>query len=74
MLEENIKQKLLTAQKNEITEYAIYRRIADIIKDEHNREVLSKIAEDEKRHYETWKSYTGTEVQPHATKICTTPF
>lgn len=62
-------KQLLKAQKNEITEYHIYSRLADSIKDKNNSKVLRKIGADEKRHYEIWKKYTGTEVKPSKWKI-----
>ena len=59
------KGKLLIAQKNEITEYYIYQKLASVIKDESNKKVLGKIAEDELRHYNIWKKYTHVEVKPN---------
>jgi len=60
---------LLEAQKNEITEYHIYTKLADSIKDNHNSDVLRKIGNDEKTHYEIWKKYTGKDVRPYRWKI-----
>ena len=60
---------LLKAQKNEITEYHIYTKLADSIKDEHNSSVLRKIGNDEKAHYEIWKKFTGKDVKPAKWKI-----
>lgn len=62
-------QQLIKAQKNEITEYHIYTRLADTIKDKKNSSVLRKIGEDEKRHYEIWKKYTGADVKPSRWQI-----
>jgi rubrerythrin len=55
---------LLKAQRNEITEYAIYSRLAQKTKDPHNEKVLRTIAEDEMQHYQVWESITGKEVKP----------
>jgi len=66
---ESIIPVLLKAQKNEITEYHIYSKLADSVKDEHNSGVLRKIGNDEKAHYEIWKKFTGIEVQPNRWKI-----
>jgi len=53
-----LKQKLLRLQKTEITEHHIYRRLA--LKMEYkNREILERIALDEKRHADSWRRYTG---------------
>jgi VIT1/CCC1 family predicted Fe2+/Mn2+ transporter len=62
-------QQLIKAQKNEITEYHIYTRLADTVKDKKNSSVLRKIGEDEKRHYEIWKKYTGIDVAPSKWQI-----
>jgi len=34
-----------------------------------NRSILLKIAEDEHRHYEIWRKYTGEDVEPNTLKI-----
>lgn len=62
------KEILLVFQKNEITEYHIYARLAKRAAGK-NRKVLKKISEDELRHYHMWKTYTGAEVSPDALKI-----
>lgn len=69
VLPPQIFKQLLKAQKNEITEYHIYSRLADSIKDKNNSEILRKIGSDEKRHYEIWKKYTGIEVKPSKWQI-----
>ena len=58
------KQIILAAQKAEITEHLIYKRLARTTKDEHNRKVLEKIAEDELRHHDFWKKITEKTVKP----------
>lgn len=59
------KTELLKAQRTEITEYHVYTRIAKTLPDENNRKIVEHIGEDEKRHYEIWKSYTGKAVKPN---------
>lgn len=55
-------------QRDEITEYHIYRYLAE--KEEgKNKEVLLKISDDELRHYNTWKEITGKEIEPDWNKI-----
>jgi len=56
-------------QENEITEYHIYKRIANAIGNANNREVLLRIAEEEKRHYAFWKRYSKEEVKPSGWRI-----
>ncbi|MDP6367919.1 MAG: ferritin family protein, partial [Nitrospinota bacterium] len=60
---DNTKKLMLKAQINEITEYHIYRKLAETSKDS-NKKVLNKIAEDELRHYNFWKAYTKKEANP----------
>ena len=57
-------KKLLTFQRNEITEHHIYARLARVAKGAENRQVLQKIADDELRHYHEWKKHTGCDVAP----------
>lgn len=63
-LTEDIKEKVILFQQTEITEYHIYKRLAKRIKSPENAKILDRIAEDELRHYNGWKKYTGEEVQP----------
>lgn len=58
-------QILLNFQRNEITEYHIYTRLARTIKSLENRKILEKIASDEHDHYTMWKTYTQMEVKPN---------
>ena len=61
---ETLRQRLLAAQRNEITEFNIYTRIAASLPKEDNRRVLEQIAADELRHYNEWKKYTHEEATP----------
>jgi len=61
---EPLRQRLLAAQRNEITEYNIYLRIAATMRDLENRKIIEQIANDELGHYQAWKKYTGQEVSP----------
>lgn len=63
-LDANLIQKLTTFQRNEITEYHIYSRLAKTIKSPENQAILEKIASDELKHYNLWKSYTNQDVKP----------
>ena len=69
MLTPEAKTQLLAYQRNEITEYHIYRRLAAMQRSPENRGVLERIAADEKRHYDLWRSYTGEEVRPDWTRV-----
>lgn len=65
----HIIEEIKKAQKNEITEHHIYLRLASVIKDRKNSEVLAKIGNDELRHYDIWKKFTKTDVKPSRWKI-----
>ena len=60
---------LIAMQQAEITEYHIYTKIAAAQKNTHNREVLTRIAQDELGHYEIWKQYTHQDVPPGIARI-----
>jgi VIT1/CCC1 family predicted Fe2+/Mn2+ transporter len=60
----DIRQQLLAFQRLEITEHYIYQHLARLVQPPENRAVLEKIAQDERRHYQDWKRYTGQEVHP----------
>jgi len=68
-LDQETKEKLLIYQRNEITEYHIYRRLASAIKSAENRQVLEKIAGEELRHSREWRAYTQQDVKPDQLKI-----
>jgi VIT1/CCC1 family predicted Fe2+/Mn2+ transporter len=68
-IDQPTRKKVLTFQKNEITEYYIYAKLSRIVKSKHNQEVLANISKDELRHYGIWKGFTGTEVKPARLKI-----
>ena len=64
-LSKEVRQQLLDFQKNEISEYHIYKKLAKSIKERENAKILDQIAEDELGHYEDWKKYTNEEVKPN---------
>jgi VIT1/CCC1 family predicted Fe2+/Mn2+ transporter len=69
MLDKAIFDKILTAQRNEITEHVIYSKLAQSITDPRNKSILKRISEDERKHYDLWKEYTHQEVKPSRLKI-----
>jgi len=68
-LSEDLRQKLLAFQRNEITEHHIYGQLARTIKSPENRRILEKIAQDELQHYHRWRSYTQQDVAPDSLKV-----
>lgn len=65
----NIMEQILRAQKNELTEYYIYKKLSKKIKDKKNSTILKKISEEEFEHYKFWKNITGKDVKPDKFKI-----
>lgn len=62
-------QDYLKAQKNEITEHYIYKKLSEIEKNPSNKKILNEISQDEQGHYNIFKKYTETEVKPNRKKI-----
>ena len=69
MLDQKILAQILTAQKNEITEFYLYGKLARSTKSPHNREILQKIAAEEKEHYDFWAKQTGQKLTPKFFKL-----
>jgi len=68
-ISQDVREQLLTYQENEITEYHIYKKLAQAIKSPENSRVLSEIADDELRHYHDWRKYTEEDVEPNRLKV-----
>lgn len=68
-ISEDIREKLLVYQKNEITEHHIYKMLAKAVKSPGNRRVLEEIAHDELEHYRVWRTHTEQDVKPDKLKI-----
>ncbi|MDR0374771.1 MAG: VIT1/CCC1 transporter family protein [Treponema sp.] len=58
----------LVCQKNEITEYRIYTKLAELCPNDHNARILRSLAQDERRHSLFWESHTGRKMAPGAFK------
>jgi len=63
-LSESVRKQVLVFQQTEITEHHIYRRLAKRVKSPENARIIAQIAEDELRHYNSWKKYTNQDIQP----------
>jgi len=59
-----LKNKILRAQKDEITEYHIYKKLAARVKGEGDRRTLLKISEEELAHYNFFKKFSGEDISP----------
>jgi len=64
-----LRRQLLAMQRNEITEYHVYKRLAQRQTDTHNRDVLQRIAEEERNHHDFWQGYTGVPANPSRLQI-----
>ena len=63
-LSELLRKEIFNAQRNEITEYHVYKNIAKTLPDAENRRIVEAIAEDELRHSKKWAEYTGKTAKP----------
>jgi VIT1/CCC1 family predicted Fe2+/Mn2+ transporter len=68
-LKNEVKKTVLTAQNNEITEYFIYKKLSQSMKNPNQRKVLKRISEDELKHYKFWRKITEKDVKPDKLKI-----
>ena len=60
--------RIIKIQRNEITEYNVYRKLARVVPHKADTEIIEKIATQEKNHYEIWKNVTGQSVKPSKIK------
>lgn len=61
-------------QKNEITEYFVYKKLSEWERDERNKKIFLEIAEDELKHFNQLKNYTKKDLKPDKIKIFLTLF
>ena len=61
--------RIRAVQRAEITECEIYRRLARRMKDGGNREILERIAGDERRHHDFWERLTGSGERPSRLRV-----
>jgi VIT1/CCC1 family predicted Fe2+/Mn2+ transporter len=65
MVEREIENTILAAQRSEITEHFVYQKLSQSAMDPHNKSVLKQISDDELIHYNFWKKYTHRDVNPN---------
>jgi VIT1/CCC1 family predicted Fe2+/Mn2+ transporter len=70
-MNDTMRAQLLRYQKNEISEYHIYTKLAHMLPASENRNTLERIAADELRHADVWQTYTQQEVTPDRVKVWT---
>ncbi len=69
MDEKQLRKDLIRFQRNEITESIVYTKLAKIEKNPENKEVLLRIAADEKRHFEILRKHTCQTIRPNHWRI-----
>jgi VIT1/CCC1 family predicted Fe2+/Mn2+ transporter len=67
-LDRSTLEGLLKAQKNEITEFLIYKKLSQSENNAENKRILSQISNDELKHYNIWKSHTRRNIRPSLLK------
>ncbi|GHV48452.1 membrane protein [Spirochaetia bacterium] len=70
--DEELLKAVKAMQRNEITEYHIYTRLAARCRDAHNAQVLRSVGDAEKRHADFWQSKTGVNIKPDMFKVAVT--
>ncbi len=65
----DLQQAMRRLQEEEITGHHIYLKLAETIKNADNAAVLRRIAGEERRHHNFWKTHTGHEAQPNTWKV-----
>jgi vacuolar iron transporter family protein len=65
----HLQKKLLEFQRSERTEALVYDRLAKMAKLPHNREVLLKIANEERGHAKIWEDLAGEYVGPNRFRV-----
>lgn len=63
------KNRILILQKEELNGHYTYLKLASAVKDEHNAQILNRIAQEELKHYQIWKRYTETDITPNKLRI-----
>ncbi|MFQ5981719.1 MAG: VIT1/CCC1 transporter family protein [Candidatus Heimdallarchaeota archaeon] len=68
MSDKGAEKALISAQRNEITEYHIYKKLA-LATTGHNRDILDKIAEEEMKHYGQFREWSKRDVSPSRIRV-----
>lgn len=57
------------AQQDELVGVEVYGKLSELVKEAHNAKILKRIAEDEKRHANIFKKYTGVVLKVNRLKV-----
>ncbi|MDD5512824.1 MAG: VIT1/CCC1 transporter family protein [Candidatus Omnitrophica bacterium] len=69
VLTEELRKKILSMQRSEITDHIVYKKLSGIIKNKKYSQVLDRISQEELVHYGVFREVTGSEVPPDRLKI-----
>lgn len=64
-----MREEIKILQIEELNGMKTYLKLADMVKDSENKKVLKRIAVEEKKHYDIWKTYTDEDIKPNKLKI-----
>lgn len=64
-----LRQDLIKAQINEITEHHIYLKLSELEKEKEKSQILKKISDEELKHYKILSKITGAEPGPRRFKV-----
>ena len=68
-MDREIQSRILAMQRNEITEYHIYTRLAKMLEKTENGPILRTIGEEEKKHHDFLSKFTGKSARPKGFKV-----
>jgi len=68
-INKEMREQIKYLQKEELNGMKTYLMLARMVKDEENKKVLLRIADEEQKHYDIWKIYTDEDVQPNYLKV-----
>ncbi|MDD4879063.1 MAG: VIT1/CCC1 family protein [Candidatus Omnitrophica bacterium] len=69
MLNRELQEKVFDAQRNELTESIVYKKLAAIVKDKRQADILEKISREELDHYGMFKAFTRKDAPPKKFKV-----
>lgn len=62
-------ETIFSAQKLEISEYLIYEKLSQLVKDEATQKVLARLGSDSLKHYHFWQKITGKEAKVNTFRV-----
>ncbi|MDA1197366.1 MAG: VIT1/CCC1 transporter family protein [Nanoarchaeota archaeon] len=69
MVSAGVMKLILKAQRNELSEYQVYTKLASRTSNVKNKELLLHLAKDEMLHHDFWKKYSKQDVEASGLKV-----